>query len=48
METINPTTLTAPGEPTRGPAILQPLRLRDFRLVFTGESRARQRPCAGG
>jgi MFS family permease len=38
METITATTLTAPDEPPRGPAMLQPLRLRDFRLVFSGES----------
>jgi MFS family permease len=38
METITATTLAAPEEPPGGPAILQPLRLRDFRLVFTGES----------
>jgi MFS family permease len=31
--------LAAPEQPAgRGPAIAQPLRLRDFRLVFTGES----------
>ena len=40
MESISTTTpLAAPEEPAgAGPAILQPLRLRDFRLVFTGES----------
>ena len=40
METISATApLATPEEPTSGgPAILQPLRLRDFRLVFTGES----------
>ena len=38
MESITATPLAAPDEPARGPALLQPLRLRDFRLVFTGES----------
>ena len=41
METVGTTTTMAarPEEPAaRGPALLQPLRLRDFRLVFTGES----------
>jgi MFS family permease len=38
METITAAPLTAPDKPARGPALLQPLRLRDFRLVFTGES----------
>jgi MFS family permease len=38
METITAAPLTAPDGPARGPALLQPLRLRDFRLVFTGES----------
>ena len=38
METITATPLAAPEEPPRGPTLLQPLRLRDFRLVFTGES----------
>jgi MFS family permease len=40
METVSATTpLAAPEEPVRsGPAMLQPLRLRDFRLVFAGES----------
>jgi MFS family permease len=38
METITATPLAAPNEPARGPALLQPLRLRDFRLVFAGES----------
>ncbi|HEX6655356.1 MAG TPA: MFS transporter [Candidatus Limnocylindria bacterium] len=44
MESISTTTATtpvaAPEEPVspKGPAIFQPLRLRDFRLVFTGES----------
>ena len=28
----------APEEPQSGPAMLQPLRLHDFRLVFAGES----------
>jgi MFS family permease len=28
----------APASPHAGPALLQPLRVRDFRLVFTGES----------
>jgi MFS family permease len=39
MDSITATTPVAtPEEPlTTGPAILQPLRLRDFRLVFTGE-----------
>jgi MFS family permease len=40
MESISAAApVAAPEEPVeRGPAILQPLRLRDFRLVFTGES----------
>jgi MFS family permease len=37
MDTIAAAPVTAPDE-TRGPTIVQPLRLRDFRLVFTGES----------
>ena len=32
------TPLEAPEEPQRGPAMLMPLRLHDFRLIFTGES----------
>jgi len=32
------TPLAAPEEPQRGPAMLMPLRLHDFRLIFTGES----------
>jgi len=40
MESISATaSVAAPEEPAgSGPALLQPLRLRDFRLVFTGES----------
>src|ERR1044071_5447667 len=41
MESITATTapVAAPEEPAaQGPAIFQSLRLRDFRLVFTGES----------
>jgi MFS family permease len=39
MESITATPLATPEEArTRGPAVLQPLRLRDFRLVFSGES----------
>ena len=38
METISATPIAAPDEPAGGPAILQPLKLRDFRLLFTGES----------
>jgi MFS family permease len=39
MDTITATSpIVTPEEPPRGPVILQPLRLRDFRLVFTGES----------
>jgi MFS family permease len=39
MDTITATSpVVTPEEPPRGPVILQPLRLRDFRLVFTGES----------
>jgi MFS family permease len=37
MDAMAASSVTAPDEP-RGPALLQPLRLRDFRLVFTGES----------
>ena len=37
MDTATETLVSAPDKP-RGPALLQPLRLRDFRLVFTGES----------
>jgi MFS family permease len=39
--TATPTTGTpvaTPEEPQSGPAMLLPLRLRDFRLVFTGET----------
>jgi MFS family permease len=35
---VTSTPLTAPEEPQSGPAMLQPLRLHDFRLVFAGES----------
>ncbi|HEY7525980.1 MAG TPA: hypothetical protein VIA82_04030, partial [Candidatus Limnocylindria bacterium] len=40
MESISATTPVAtPEEPAEsGPVLLQPLRLRDFRLVFSGES----------
>jgi MFS family permease len=38
MEMIAAIPLATPEEPRRGPLILQPLRRRDFRLVFTGES----------
>jgi MFS family permease len=39
METTTASTpITAPEEPQRGPAMLLPLRLHDFRLIFTGES----------
>jgi MFS family permease len=39
METITaaPTTLAQGDAPVAGPAILQPFRLRDFRLLFAGE-----------
>ena len=36
--TTTGTPLTTPEEPRSGPAMLLPLRLRDFRLVFVGES----------
>ena len=39
--TTTPATTMAPADEaavSRGPALLQPLRLRDFRLVFAGES----------
>ncbi len=39
--TATPTTSTpiaTPEEPQSGPAMLLPLRLRDFRLIFTGET----------
>ena len=36
--TTTTTPVTAPEEPQRGPAMLPPLRLRDFRLVFVGET----------
>jgi MFS family permease len=38
--TTTPATALAPADESaaRGPALLQPLRLRDFRLVFAGES----------
>ena len=35
---VTSTPLAAPEEPQSGPAMLQPLRLHDFRLVFAGES----------
>jgi MFS family permease len=38
MESIAATPLASPDRERRGPALLQPLRQRDFRLVFTGES----------
>ena len=38
MDTITATPLATPDEPASGPALLQPLRLRDFRLIFSGES----------
>jgi MFS family permease len=42
MDTTAPTTtstpLAAPEAPQRGPAMLLPLRLHDFRLIFAGES----------
>lgn len=39
ISTATTTPLAAPEEPAAGgPAMLQPLRLHDFRLVFTGES----------
>jgi MFS family permease len=39
MESITATPVAAPDEPmASGPAVLQPLRNRDFRLVFLGES----------
>jgi len=38
METTTATLLATPGKPVAGPALLQPLRLRDFRLIVTGES----------
>lgn len=36
--TLAPVEEAAPDFAERGPALLRPLRLRDFRLVFTGES----------
>ena len=36
--TTTTTPVTAPEEPQRGPAMLLPLRLHDFRLVFVGET----------
>jgi MFS family permease len=38
METITATPLATQEEPVSGPALLRPLRLRDFRLIFSGES----------
>ena len=39
MDTATATQIASgPQEPVSGPALLQPLRLRDFRLIFTGES----------
>jgi hypothetical protein len=39
MDTATTTRIAStPDEPVSGPALLQPLRVRDFRLIFTGES----------
>ena len=39
METTSAAALATPEqEPASGPSLLQPLRLRDFRLIFSGES----------